>query len=263
MSMYREIKSPTEEEICARISSWTYHAAMCQSLDAYLDGAIDAGVYDKLYAKCKELAKGVCDNSVNIGEDKPLTSKDGAVYTMRVEGMEPIDEGDAVRRVWDLMIKQLIFEHPLNIVSLMCHHCFFMHYELEDCIAKRLLDLDKNYRAPGIKPTTQLNMLLSAYFLSTNKDCALELVKSWTKEMQKPTKKRPMKNTCKRFPEIKSRFFAMMNDFFSMMLATEQDEEEGMPVPLLAFACFAYGSRTKSIFFPDITAETYGRYYDE
>lgn len=241
MNLYKEINNPSPEDIRAAIENWSYFDAICQSIDAYRDGAGESAVFDKLYKK-----------SVKRGKERRKEDE--------ASGLELKTAEEYTREAWRDLMRPLVLEHPIHIVSLMCMGNFDMHRELCDKEARLLAHFDGHAGTGKYKETTLLIVRLSAYFLTTNKECAEALLDSWRKEVNKTRSNRTRQERYLSHTKERKPFFALLEDFFDFALAQDhivKNEAETV------FSFFMYERKATNAFFPNVPIEIYRRYYDQ
>lgn len=278
---YKEKKRPSSDDVISAMSQSAYMMGLVEKPEAVAQGIGDAKYLHDFYNTLDEVAarKHEKVRKVPEGTYSSRLLEDGSESEYPEDVLKARERRDdqANRRI-DAQVERWWIKRGLNHATEYPHRKIVTamlqwmntHFFLEDKIAEEIQAADeraeKSKVTPAVgEPSANLVAWLSSYFLITHKEIYVYLLNRWRSNPQYVDKDfLNIDDITQYTPEIKKPLFKMMNEYFDYHLS-HLDEASENPYYYFdgTFGRFVESNLPKSIYYPDITLDTYRRFYPD
>lgn len=281
MQLYKEIKNPSPDDVIRAMSQSAYMAALVETPEAVAQGIGDAQHLHAFYNTLDEAAaiRHEKMRKVPEGTFSSRLLEDGSTNEYPEDVLKARERRDeqANRRI-NAQVERWWIKRGLNHATEYPHRKIITaalqwingHAFLETPIAQEIQAADERAEKSTIRPalgepSALLVSWLSSYFLITHKEIYTYLLNCWKHNPTKPDIDRLYVDDITEWhPEIKKPLFKLFNDFFAYHMA-HLDETTDNPYFYFdgTFGGFVDNNLPDSIFYPEITLDTYRRFYPD
>lgn len=281
MDYYKEISNPTYLETITALSQSAYMMVMVETPECAAQGIGDAQYLHDYYntldevaaarhEKVRKVPSGTYSSRILEGGGKSELPEDVLKARERRDDRANKAINAQIERWWNKRGLNIATEYPHRMIMTAAVHWLNGHRFLETPIAKEIGAADARAEESKVlpargEPSANLISWISAYFLVTHKEIYLDLLREWRENPTNVDKTGCFNDAIVEYrPRIKSLLFELLNQFFDYHFS-HLDEVTDDPYLYFdgTFSGFVENNLPESVFFPNITLDTYRRFFPD